>query len=201
MPFPIGTKMNGQILRGHLTLFSKANRRLKIENFRLKRKSKKRARYYKLFFVEKFIKSVLFSKINISQNILIKRAKKIWSIVKKKYSIGSKIRLEKITKNRGESTVRNIIRKKPWRKIERRQRMDKRIWIKIIRVSLRMRFKRRRISFRFASVRFGSVRSFLADSQSASCVVARMYCTMMWSFVWITDTDHTRDLLSRNYMV
>lgn len=104
--------MNGQIL-GHLTLFSKANRRLKIENFRLKRKSKKRARYYKLFFVEKFIKSVLFSKINISQNILIKRAKKIRSIVKKKYSIGSKIRLEKITKNRGESTVRNIIRKKP----------------------------------------------------------------------------------------
>lgn len=71
--------MNGQILRGHLTLFSKANRRLKIENFRLKRKSKKRARYYKLFFVEKFIKSILFS-----QNILIKRAKKIRSIVKKK---------------------------------------------------------------------------------------------------------------------
>lgn len=174
MLFPIGTKINGQILREHLTLFPKANHR-SVEELILNRKfsliektlekhCKNIARViinYSISLRKIYQKDerVLFLKINISQNILryftfTCRAKKVHRSKKKKKTHSHRPSILKFgKKNREESregsTMRNIIRrKKSRRKIERRQRMDKRMDQDYTRIFVNA-IQERRVSFRF----------------------------------------------------
>lgn len=192
MLFPIGTKINGQILREHLTLFPKANHR-SVEELILNRKfssiektlekhCKNIARViinYSISLRKIYQKDerVLFLKINISQNILryftfTCRAKKVHRSKKKKNtftpSIGSKIRKEKSRRiqrriHRAKHHSTKEVTTENWTTPTNGQTNGSRLHTYLCGCDPR-------------ATGFVSVRSFLADSQSASCVLlARWY--------------------------